>query len=269
MFLLAMPFLWARPDSIWIVANVWFSDGLLCGRYCALLAQGMPLPILGSSCPPYTAPNALRHWTVEERNLLDKSMAGRQLLEMQRAQEEQWRSRFRKTRNMSWEQFEWAMEAVHSRAFRGDFGTGNGLINVASVVAPSAAAIAGWTYLQDKADPNDFVLLGLALTAAVPALLNTLGDNKGGDAVLLPLIDSANHRESADSSIEYDPLKGTMSLSIGPKCLVKEEGGETQLYVSYGPKTDAELLLNYGFLPDSRHDAERKHLAESFIRRNS
>jgi hypothetical protein len=195
-------------------------------------------------------------------------MAGRKLLEMQRAQEEQWRSKYNKARNMSWEQFEWAMEAVHSRAFRGNFGAANELANVASVAAPTMAAIAGWAYLQNNPDPNDLVLFGLALAAAVPAALNVLGDNKGGDAVLLPLIDSANHLESADSSIEYDPLKGTMSLSIGPNCLVKEEEGETQLYVSYGPKTDLELLLNYGFLPEIGHVEERKDLAEAFIRRN-
>lgn len=117
-------------------------------------------------------------------------------------------------------------------------------------------------------------------------------------AVLLPLIDSANHSESAsDSRIEYDPLRRRFELWIGPDCLVREEeqegddGGDgdddyskTQLYIRYGGnKSDREWLLNYGFLPgvgmssSNRRksgpalsdDEYRRTLAEAFLRRNS
>ena len=242
-------------------------------RYCALLTLGTP--VTSDSCPPSTAPNALRHWTDAQRERLQESDKGVKLLETQKAQELQWKNKFSTVQNMSWEQFEWAMEVVHSRAFCGNFGISSP--SIVSAAAPVAAAAVGIVYLQDNADPSDIVLLGLALLGAMPALLSFAFPDKG-NAVLLPLIDSANHVETADSSIEYNPLAKTFTLNVGPKCLVQEDGGETQLYVTYGPKSDAELLLNYGFLPgvpcsdgddEAARDSQRARLAEAFVRRNA
>ena len=96
-----------------------------------------------------------------------------------------------------------------------------------------------------------------------------------GEVVLLPFIDSANHLEDADSEIRFDPLNGVFSLSVGPKCTVRENSG-IQLYISYGPKSDGELLLNHGFMPDvpspdinteSSRSAYRRNLIEKFSQR--
>ena len=93
-------------------------------------------------------------------------------------------------------------------------------------------------------------------------------------AVLLPLIDSANHLEEADSAIEYSPLTDSFDLKGGPKCLLEEEDGKQQLYISYGKKSDRELLLNYGFLKGTSYKVgeneteRRKQLAEKFIANN-
>ena len=44
-------------------------------------------------------------------------------------------------------------------------------------------------------------------------------------ADVLPLIDSANHLQEADSVIEFDPAVDGFVLSLGRKCLVKEVDG--------------------------------------------
>jgi len=89
------------------------------------------------------------------------------------------------------------------------------------------------------------------------------------------LIDSANHSPQADSSIEYDPLQKCFDLKIGPKCL-DMNSSPPQLYISYGNKGDAELLLNFGFLPGvnvendaSTREEQRKRLADAFLQRNT
>jgi hypothetical protein len=77
--------------------------------------------------------------------------------------------------------------------------------------------------------------------------------------------------EEADSSIEYSPLTDSFNLNGGPGCLLKEEDGTQQLYISYGKKSDKELLLNYGFLKGATYKEgedeteRRKQLAENFI----
>ena len=42
---------------------------------------------------------------------------------------------------------------------------------------------------------------------------------------MLPLIDSANHLQEADSVIEFDPAVDGFVLSLCRKCLVKEVDG--------------------------------------------
>ena len=117
----------------------------------------------------------------------------------------------------------------------------------------------------------------LALIAASPVALTIIADQKGSkEAVMLPLIDSANHLQEADSVIEYDPAVDGFVLSLGRKCLVKEIDGDNeraQACISYGIKTDSELLINYGFLrgvnnADESQDERRRRLADEFVRRN-
>jgi hypothetical protein len=172
---------------------------------------------------------------------------------------------------MTWEQFKWAMVAVHSRAFCGDFGIGGGssLPNVVNIGAPAVAALAGYAYYVRFHGQNDAVLLVLAALGTIPVVINLLRESPPV-AVLLPLIDSANHMEEADSSIEYSPLTDSFDLNGGPGCLLKEDDGTQQLYISYGKKSDKELLLNYGFLKGTTYKVgedeteRRKQLAEKF-----
>lgn len=257
--------------------------------YVALLTRGWRAKKDLPSPPPSTAVDALRHWTTEEKALLlagddteDKNPVGRRLLDLQQQQDDMWRRKYdalgpSSSKLLTWEQFVWAMEVVHSRAFCGDFGSGGDrqLPPIVTVASPLVAALAGYTYYVTMHGQDDLVLVGFALVAALPSVINfILSSSKASPvAVLLPLIDSANHRQEADSVIEYTPLSNAFTLRGGPKCLVTEADGQQQLYISYGIKKDTELLLNYGFLPGCSSMGgtmeRRRHLAEQFLARNA
>jgi hypothetical protein len=230
-------------------------------------------------CPTSAAPNALRRWTVEQKSQLAVEPAGQALLRLGQQQDASWRKKYQQLMNqtnfkigMTFDQFEWAMEVVHSRAYCG-LGGGGDTQSIISISAFVLAAAAGFVRLTSGSsatngflDSHDMVwLVALAVLAVLPAIL--LRPNKS--AVLLPVIDSANHCQTADSSIQYDPIRKTYDLSIGSSCIVQH-----QLFVCYGTKGDPDLLLNYGFLPDVEMDEadtvdeQRRRLARAFLARN-
>ena len=156
-----------------------------------------------------------------------------------------------------------------------DGGEGGPLRKIASLLLPLSALAFGVVYATDPSMNQYFVLL--ALFAASPVALTILADQKGSkEAVMLPLIDSANHLQEADSVIEYDPSADGFILSLRRKCLIKEVDGQygrAQACISYGIKSDSELLINYGFLrgvenAGESQDEKRQRLAEEFVRRN-
>jgi hypothetical protein len=256
--------------------------------YCRLLLGPTTTLAAGDPCPESVSPNALRHWSPAQRELLASSTTGQQLLDLEERQQMSWRKKFDQLNpasqaKFSWPQFLWCMEVVHSRAFRGqNFETSLGSM-IPSLLAPILVAAAGWKYNFSVAEPSYTVLGALAVAATLPILFSLILGTPPSTAVLLPLIDSANHIETADSSIVYDPLRSCFQLQCGPKCFVSEDGDgsqpkKTQLFVSYGPKTDTELLLNYGFLPnvpcsegngEAVRDQQRRRLAEAFQARSS
>ena len=160
------------------------------------------------------------------------------------------------------------MEVVHSRAFCGDFGIKSGVPKSVLLSIPALAALAGYCYYVILHGQNEVVLALLAFVAGTPAFLSAIS-KETPVAVLLPLVDSANHSEDAASMINYDQLSESFNLSVGENCIV-DTNGKKQLFISYGKKKDTELLLNYGFLQgidisDSSPDARRKQLAEGFL----
>jgi hypothetical protein len=263
-------------------------DGLYYG-YCALLTNGANLD---PSCKSYpsTAPDALRHWTSDQMSLLEQSKKGKKLLNAEKQQRTKWRGKYDALsesvkQNTSLSDFVWAMEAVHSRAFRGDFGAlyggeGGPLRKLASLLLPISALAFGVVYATNPGMNEYYV--PMALVAASPVVLTVLANKKGSkEAVMLPLIDSANHLQEADSLIEYDPSVDGFVLSLGRKCLVKEvddAGEKAQVCISYGLRGDSELLVNYGFLrgvtmdeagaSDQDRSEIRKLLAETYLSRN-
>lgn len=236
--------------------------------YVSLLTQGELISqpfLLGS-----VAPHALRRWSQAERNLLRVSSKGSRLLTVVDEQERKWESKYSKISNkMSLEQFRWCMEAVHSRAFCG-VATDSGN-TVAALAAPLLASGAGLLYSR-QADASYTGFGALAALAVLPLVMDLIRPSPTA-AILLPLVDSANHSEEADSSIEFNAIKQVFELKVGPNCVVRDEGsGRDQLFISYGKKSDSELLLNYGFLPEvpvvSDGDEQRRLLAQGFIERN-
>eukprot|EP00543_Licmophora_paradoxa_P010192 CAMPEP_0202475654 /NCGR_PEP_ID=MMETSP1360-20130828/93019_1 /ASSEMBLY_ACC=CAM_ASM_000848 /TAXON_ID=515479 /ORGANISM="Licmophora paradoxa, Strain CCMP2313" /LENGTH=254 /DNA_ID=CAMNT_0049102833 /DNA_START=66 /DNA_END=830 /DNA_ORIENTATION=- len=92
--------------------------------YCSLLTRGQSM-VDGTSSQllPSVAPNALRRWTAEQRAALEQSDIGKRLLTKFEEQKQSWQNKYVSTgcnSQMSWEQFEWCMEVIHSRAFRGN-----------------------------------------------------------------------------------------------------------------------------------------------------
>jgi hypothetical protein len=286
--------------------------------YCSLLTKGQA-HILGSSladkdlCPEVpesTAPDALRHWTTEQKQYLQKSSKGRRLVELEEKQRLLWEQKYyhsdsRKRAANTLPQFLWAMEVVHSRAFCGDFGSLNPANLIVSLSVPIIATFIGYKSLIDSYTSyttgyNEVIAILCAATAALVPLYYSQKNDKV--AVLLPFIDSANHLQTADSSVEYNVFQDCIVLNAGPKCFVKSntansKGGAvatgavaTQLFINYGEsKDDTELLLNYGFLNNNNdnddnyvkncsklsdnttayRDFIRKKLAEVFLERYS
>jgi len=263
--------------------------------YCMLLTRGQDFASAFPT-PPSTAPHCIRNWTDSQKKRLLASTRGERLLRIQEKQSQEWMEKYAalspEDRNMfTREQFFWAMEAVYSRAFKGDFGGldaaggggggGNVLKQLSKALVPFAAAALALNYVQttpfdflataDGGDGGDGLTSVLLALSCAPVVLNFISDRFGKkqiDAVLLPFVDNANHLEEAQSRIEYDPLKGVFTVSVeGRNCIVLEKdknggggggssssggsgSGRKQFYISYGPKRESELLLNYGFLPE-------------------
>ena len=150
--------------------------------------------------------------------------------------------------NFSEEQFIWAMEAVNSRAFKGDFGGEDALKKVSNSLIPFAAGAFGLNFISSGSGPfasDERITIALLVLCCAPVVLNFISESVGlrtMDAVLLPYVDSANHLESARSNIEFNPLKGVFTVAVeGRNCIIQEGDGSKQLYISYGEKL---LLYN-------------------------
>lgn len=224
--------------------------------YLTLLTTGFK----DADDPSSLTPHAVRHWSAQDRDKLKLTAYGQRVIQLVEKEEERWLSNYQSVRKtMTYQQFEWAMEAVHSRAFCGSFSTESSLIF--AVAAPLASATAGLVYSYNNPEISGLVLGALAVTAVLPLVLN-LVQPATQRAVMLPLIDSANHRGDADSKLEYDPLQKTFQLSIGPNCV---DLTTKQVFVRYGAKKDTELLINYGFLPDVSTSTEGSDARNALI----
>lgn len=250
--------------------------------YCTLLNEGSQF---SSDAPPRpTAAHAVRHWSPSQKELLSSSPSGVKLLRLEREQTEKWNAKYDSCppsvqQMFSRESFLWALEVVHSRAFTGDFGplasVGPVPVVATGVAQVAAAAFGVNTLLDVPQDNTDVIAAACAIVALLPlVIVLAMSSSSNVDAVLLPMIDSANHLEEADSCIEYDPFKDGFRLTLGEKCF----GDNGQIFISYGKnKSDAELLLNYGFLPGvqvrscgsaKEIDDYRTALATEFLKKN-
>jgi len=233
-------------------------------------------------CPPSTAPDSIRNWSEEEKQMLTSTQRGQRLLRAEQKQSQEWKDKYLALSSIdreqfSYEQFKWAMEAVNSRAFKGNFTGQEPLKELSKALVPFAAGAFALNYIRsDPFGADENITLLLLLFSCAPVILNFLSDNFSDgkiEAVMLPFIDSANHKESAQSEISFDPLKGAFTVSVEGGNCIEEDGTLSQFYISYGRKFDTELLLNYGFLNGLRENNEsqaerRRLLADTFNARS-
>jgi hypothetical protein len=222
-------------------------------------------PFSDDTCPAPLAPHAIRHWTKQQLDALSTTTAGRRLMALHEEQDALWRTKYDALRKIhsynipSWKHFAWAMEAVHSRAYLGASMEAVSTKSLAFTIAPPiVAAILGVLFAgaTEARVPPQVVFCGLAVMASLP-LISSMMRPPQKSAVLLPFIDVANHCAEAASTIRFDPLINSFDLVINPRRCVDQSNG--QLFVSYGDKSDGELLLNYGFIPsDSPMQRDRK-----------
>ena len=202
-------------------------------------------------------------------------------MDLEQTQKTKWNSKYdnlpSNLRNKySREIFLWAMEAVHSRSFCGDFGPtvsigrapvlASGLVQLIAIVFGVQSLL-----VSTPKNDTDGIVLACTLIAVLPILILNFFISSG-EGVLLPMIDSANHLAEAKSKIEYDPFQDGFSLKLGDKCV----GNDGQVFITYGEnKSDSELLLNYGFIPgvsfddvEADSDKYRSEIASAFVARN-
>ena len=76
---------------------------------------------------------------------------------------------------------------------------------------------------------------------------------RGNEEALIPWADFLNHSSTSGSFLDFDPT--SQSVLLRPSQAISQGA---QIFASYGEKSNAELLLSYGFLLDSNvHDCYR------------
>ncbi|CAM9340116.1 unnamed protein product, partial [Laminaria digitata] len=138
----------------------------------------------------------------------------------------------------------WAMECVLSRAFNGRFGGGQNSAFLSGGLAVAAGAAYAFTE-----QPVWVLLAALALLPLTLPELGSLGaaisgkETKADDYVLVPFVDSMNHITTATTELSFSPVSGDLSVSVN-----RGYGEGEQVYISYGRKSNDELLQFYGFV---------------------
>ncbi|CAG9466783.1 unnamed protein product [Pedinophyceae sp. YPF-701] len=136
---------------------------------------------------------------------------------------------------------QWAMQAVQSRLFSGPY-SGRSLQERAQLAGVLSFLALG------------AVLAGVGLQEALNGFLSALVFNLIYDYSLssrlkwyamCPMIDLANHVTGAQSDVAYQYFTDSFTLEVGD---VPPPG--QQLMISYGEKTNDQLMLFYGFLEE-------------------
>ncbi|GMI23992.1 hypothetical protein TrCOL_g12867 [Triparma columacea] len=197
--------------------------------------------------PEWTAPNAVRHWGEDRRKVSNNG----DVVGIAEVQLRGWVKRagggegevIINTSELGgrakW--WVWAMEAVKSRAFseRGGNG-GDKRLRFAGVAVQAAGMLA---VIKGGEGGEIFGGIGIAFGIAMAA---GMGGGGEGEGVLLPYIDSANHKKGAGSRILYDGFRDVYSLVVEGRG-EKEGGGGGQLFITYGDdRGEEDLAVNFG-----------------------
>lgn len=144
----------------------------------------------------------------------------------------------------------WALDCIQSRLFSGPY-SGRSL--------QSRIQLAGFTFALAVA----YVLLGLGTPEnALNAVISVLLFNLVYDQVLskkltwyatLPMIDMINHKTGAKADVSYQYFTDNFSVELGDTYATGQ-----QLFITYGDKSNDQLLVYYGF-------AEPENLNDSYV----
>lgn len=141
------------------------------------------------------------------------------------------------------------MEAVHSRAFMGIAGVENSGAVTAALVAQGLGLVSGCAGVGF----DEFPLVAVGGVAfAVGLGFNVFkGLVNPKEVLMLPYIDSANHDESSQNAIEYNPLKQEFELVCKG-----DQTPDSELFISYGERSPVDLLINFGIVKGGKAGRE-------------
>lgn len=143
---------------------------------------------------------------------------------------------------ISFERFCWAMEIVRSRSFQGFSKKSLGIYGLASVLSFILAILAYPQYGENAS----FIIGLLSMCALIPAIIES--NNKY--CILLPIIDSSNHRSQTPScEITFDPIRGDFLMTSKQPIQLDEE-----VTISYGVKSNDDLLQYFGFVEEGNNN---------------
>ena len=149
---------------------------------------------------------------------------------------------------VSYDDFVWALENVRSRSFSGPYA---GTPIKDRLTMGGLLAAVGLTYAFVAKIPTESILNAGISVACFNLLYDLVLSSRLKWYAMCPIIDSLNHSSRVASSIEYEYFKDTFVVSTES---AYAEGD--QVFISYGEKTNEQLVQYYGFvLEDNPHDS--------------
>lgn len=195
------------------------------------------------------------HWTADQRK---EWLQYSHMVEAVDRQESSWRDFYEKLRtcttssanSMTWGDFVWGCECARSRAFSGGFSGSpfNPFTYIFTLFLVTAYIGLDLGTLEQAANGAALVVCASILRDFVlPKVARTK------KYVICPIIDMCNHRSQVGrttATVAYEFFANAYSLattSVVP--------AETEIYISYGARSNDQLLQYYGFVEvDNPHD---------------
>ncbi|CAB9520197.1 expressed unknown protein [Seminavis robusta] len=189
------------------------------------------------------------HWTKEQQSQLQYDF----LQDSIPRQEQQWKQYYDKldaSKWMTWDQFVWGCECARSRAFSGAYtgGAFNPFSYAFTLLLVLVYVGAGLGTLEQAANGAGLVFCAQVLKDFVlPKLF------KKKRYVICPVMDMANHKSlAASAEVSFEFFGDAYSLAISNGITV---GNDKQVYISYGTRSNDQLLQYYGFVESNNpHD---------------
>lgn len=168
-------------------------------------------------------------------------------------QMEDWKQLYKEFKNnskgatKSYDEFLWALENVRSRSFSGPY-AGSPIkdrITMAAVIIAGGAGYAAFAHI-----PLESILNAGISVACFNLLYDLVLSSRLKWYAMCPIIDSLNHSGFVNSMIEFEYFRDTFVVSTD-----SEYSKGSQVFISYGDKTNEQLLQYYGFiLAENPHD---------------